>query len=554
MSTGFRRGMAVVAVLLLAGCLLAGQTGVQDIGAARVSSSAGLTSAAEQCHPYSLLPKVPDMIYDNDVGVSGIISPGDFAGLGDRIFPRGNVANFGSQTQTNIAAIFVIYDSAAGARVYGPETVDVASLDSGEVATVTFPLWDPPLEERVYFDTMVTVLQGDEDTTNDWKAGRFSIAVWGERHLTYNDGETGLQGGYTWVSPSYSIGVRFPGPCPVTQIAVGLLGYSYKPAGPYPCTCKVRLNDGPDGMPGTTVWEQPLMFYTDSGRDYINYVVLDPPATVTSDSFYVTWKPQEVAPPYPSFDWDEPIQTGNDFGTDPGYENWGALDIGGAATDAKGDLIIDAYSAGQVLDGLPKGIAIPQGQFDSIATFVPQLVVMNAGLLGRDDIMTRLFITGPSDDGDTVYAGTANTGPVQSCETRTATFTDSVTLTTGNYTMTGITLLPYDGRTGNDTLVRPFTVGLGVADAKAGPRRASVSIAPNPLARTATVRYALPGAGFAALDVYDAAGQKMLSQTITAGRVGTTSLDLSKLQAGVYIVKVNAGSFSSTQKLVVQHR
>jgi hypothetical protein len=56
------------------------------------------------------------------------------------------------------------------------------------------------------------------------------------------------------------------------------------------------------------------------------------------------------------------------------------------------------------------------------------------------------------------------------------------------------------------------------------------------------------------LDVYDAAGQKVLAQTITAGRAGTTSLDLSKLQAGVYIVKVNAGNFSSTQKLVVQHR
>jgi hypothetical protein len=57
-----------------------------------------------------------------------------------------------------------------------------------------------------------------------------------------------------------------------------------------------------------------------------------------------------------------------------------------------------------------------------------------------------------------------------------------------------------------------------------------------------------------ALDVYDAAGQKVLAQTIVAGRAGTTSLDLSKLQSGVYIVKVDAGSFHGTQKLVVQHK
>ena len=141
----------VVACLLLAAGLFAGQANVQNFAAARALSSRGLTSPVDQGRPGSLSPKDLGIMYDNDVGVWGIISPGDYAGFGDRVLPRGRVANFGSQAQTDIAVICVIYDSAAGARVYGPETVDVARLDSGEVRTVTFPFWDAPKQEKVYF-------------------------------------------------------------------------------------------------------------------------------------------------------------------------------------------------------------------------------------------------------------------------------------------------------------------------------------------------------------------------------------------------------------------
>jgi len=539
MSTRFRREMAVVLCLLLAGGLFAGQAGVQYVGTASMQVGPGPS------------PKVLGIMFDNDVGVSDIIWPGDYAGFGDRIFPRGRVANFGSQAQVDIAVICVIYDSAAGARVYGPETVDVASLDSGEVCTVTFPFWDPPMEEKVYFDTMMTVLQGDEDTTNDWKAGRFTVAVWGERHLTYNDGESDWEVCYTWTTPNYSLGVRFPGPCAVSKIAVGLSTYPGAQGDPYPCTCKVRLNDGANGMPGTIVWEQPLMLHGDSSG-YINYVVLDPPAEVTSDSFYVTWKPQQVANPFLSADEDAPIQIGNDFGTRPGDETWGPLNIGGEETDSNVDLIIDAYYDAPVLDGSPKEIAAPPEQLDSNTTFTPQVVVKNAGLLDRDDIGARFFIISASD-GDTIYSGVANSGPIQAGETQVVTFADSVTPATGSYTMTCVTLLPYDGRCGNDTLTRPLTVGpTGVAEDKKAVGRASFTIVPNPLARTATVRYSLPEAGLVTLDVYDVTGRTVLSRTIAARGVGAEALDLRELKAGVYMVKVKADGFSSTQKLVVE--
>jgi hypothetical protein len=53
--------------------------------------------------------------------------------------------------------------------------------------------------------------------------------------------------------------------------------------------------------------------------------------------------------------------------------------------------------------------------------------------------------------------------------------------------------------------------------------------------------------------VFDVAGRTVLNQTIAAGRTGTASLDLRQLEAGVYLVKVTAEGFSTTQKLVVEH-
>jgi len=489
----------------------------------------------------------------DDVGVLDILSPHDLVGFGDTIFPRGRVTNCGSQAQVDIPVTFVIYDSATGARVYA-ETVYVARLDTGEVRTVAFPSWVPPVEDKVYFDTMATALPGDDYPANDWKAGRFAVAAWAEGRMTYNDGACGGYG-YTWTSPNYTLGVRFPGPCPVTKLAIGLTGYSNDPGGPYPCTCKVRLNDGTDNMPGTVVWSSPMMLRSAGyPNDYINYIALDPPADVTSDSFYVTWKPQQVANPFLCADTDEPLQVGNDFGTIPGAEVFHPLALG-PETDSSADLLIDAYSYGPVLDGTPEEIASPREQLDSGTTFIPQVMVKNAGLLDRDNIMaTFRIVRYLGGDSLEFYSGVANSGPIRAGETRTAAFADSVTLHVGNYTMTSVTWLLHDGRPANDTLVRPLSVGLGIADVNLVPGRASVSIAPNPLARTATVRYSLPEPGLVTFSVYDVTGRVVLSRKIAAKRVGAEALDLRELEAGVYIVKVRADGFSTTQKLVVQRQ
>ena len=80
-----------------------------------------------------------------------------------------------------------------------------------------------------------------------------------------------------------------------------------------------------------------------------------------------------------------------------------------------------------------------------------------------------------------------------------------------------------------------------------------VTIAPNPLATGfAALRYSLPMAGPARLSVHNVAGQKVMEQTLVAGRSGSVSLDLRHLSNGVYLVRFSSEGFVSSQKLVVQ--
>jgi hypothetical protein len=80
-----------------------------------------------------------------------------------------------------------------------------------------------------------------------------------------------------------------------------------------------------------------------------------------------------------------------------------------------------------------------------------------------------------------------------------------------------------------------------------------LSIAPNPLAGGfASLSYSLPRAGAVQVTVCDVAGRTVTAQTMAAGRSGSAPLDLRRLSAGVYLVKISSDSFSATQKLVLQ--
>ena len=131
-----------------------------------------------------------------------------------------------------------------------------------------------------------------------------------------------------------------------------------------------------------------------------------------------------------------------------------------------------------------------------------------------------------------------------------------------NYRVSGVpgedTIEPLDKnqwymlpRTGSQVMFTDSFVGIAERPGLAAP--AALRTSPNPLAGGfATVRYSLPGAGPATLCVYDVTGRTALTQKLAAGRTETASLDLRKLGAGVYFLKVTTDCFTATQKLVVQ--
>jgi len=80
------------------------------------------------------------------------------------------------------------------------------------------------------------------------------------------------------------------------------------------------------------------------------------------------------------------------------------------------------------------------------------------------------------------------------------------------------------------------------------------SISPNPVTSSFTsIRYALPKAGPVSVTVFDVAGRSVFF-TWSLGHltIGSLPLDLRGLSAGVYLVRLDADGYSSSQKLVVQ--
>jgi aminopeptidase N len=113
----------------------------------------------------------------------------------------------------------------------------------------------------------------------------------------------------------------------------------------------------------------------------------------------------------------------------------------------------------------------------------------------------------------------------------------------------------------NDWLLDRHTVHLGIADAGAGagPVRARIAeCGPNPAAGSVRLACLLPRGGAASLRVYDANGRLVRTFFDGVQPAGTRSVAWDRtddggrrLGAGVYLVRLNAGSASESRKLVL---
>jgi hypothetical protein len=106
----------------------------------------------------------------------------------------------------------------------------------------------------------------------------------------------------------------------------------------------------------------------------------------------------------------------------------------------------------------------------------------------------------------------------------------------------------------------PLTAGTagrsGVLASVSDRRRTGFAITPNPLRAgfatlTASGQAARWSSGPVVVSIYDASGRRVLRSSFGLG-ASSLRLDLRPLSPGVYVVKLTADSFSTTQKLVVQ--
>ena len=132
---------------------------------------------------------------------------------------------------------------------------------------------------------------------------------------------------------------------------------------------------------------------------------------------------------------------------------------------------------------------------------------------------------------------------------------------------------PSAARTGNPQSWVAETMSEGQANARTAPRFEIIVITgnvvagegdtpttfaleaarPNPTAGQATVRFAMPDAGSVTVAVYDLLGRQvaMLAEGNLAAGWHTASLDASSLSAGLYVVRMTAGTFAATQRVTV---
>ena len=159
------------------------------------------------------------------------------------------------------------------------------------------------------------------------------------------------------------------------------------------------------------------------------------------------------------------------------------------------------------------------------------------------------------------YADSA-TATLAAGATDTLTFTDWAAGTAGTYAVKCTTELAGDEDSANDlvedsVIVRPSA---GISEGRSLPLAFSLDqVLPNPTGGRASIRYGLPRPAVVNLSVYSTAGT--LVNTITNGTQSpgwyTVTWDgrdsrNRKVGAGIYLLRLEAGPFTSTRKLVVQ--
>ncbi len=209
--------------------------------------------------------------------------------------------------------------------------------------------------------------------------------------------------------------------------------------------------------------------------------------------------------------------------------------------------------AGEAHDVGVAVITAPVDTVDTGAYVDPKVVVSNFGT-SDETFLTRLTIGAAYTDTMTITLGSGVSD--------TLTFAEWVSRPAGTYAVKCSTGLAGDADPGNDVAARTVYVvaGAGIEEGRGLPAVFRLDhILPNPTGGRTSVRYGLSAPAAVNLSVYSAAGT--LVRTIAVGTQNPgwyetawdgTDIRGRRVGTGVYLMRLEAGAFTSTRKLVVQ--
>lgn len=383
--------------------------------------------------------------YDNDVGVSSIISPTASHAANVLMTPQANVKNYGVLGQSNFAVVCSIFGQ-DGITVRHQNT-QIISLAGGRDTTVSFTSWTPTIGETLNVK-IATGLVGDENLANNIRTRKTFVSVvvdagvtaiarpatTEQKRITFTPEVTVVNNG------SFTADVPVIAEIWTTKLSESFTSLTFPPTG-----WQVHNRDGATGTPPNlyqwqrrTTREIPWDFdpYSLPACAGVRYH-----STIRSDDWLVTPGISVSTGDILVF-----MEQGDDYWQD-------TLEVWVTTTGQTPD---DFLNNGTRLDVFRMSLGVWGQKTYSLSAYAGQTIYigfrywcLNEFYAALDDITVLNQVYRDS------VAVTVEPGvPAQ------ATFAPHTIMTTGNYIFNSYTKLPGDMNTANNLMTRNFTVEL----------------------------------------------------------------------------------------------
>ncbi len=434
----------------------------------------------------------------------------------------GRIKNSGTIPANNFPVACTVYNS-AGVAVYN-STVIVPTLAVGRETTLNFiPNWTPNTD-GVYIIAVHSLLSGDMRPSNDRQIREAQVCS-SPAELRYDDGEADnawafYRRGNGWANkftPPYY-------PCQLTAIKYFLWGSNWPVPGGNRLVAKVLDDDGPNGFPGTVLYQDTITI----ARGQYNTINLPTPLTFNSGSFYVAYIQPDT--------WIYSPGLGSDEDAPFALERYIYLvdSLRWFYNPDYGEWMIRAVIQSLVYDVGCTRIISPTGTIQEGTPITPACSVYNYGNQ-TVSYSVRMRI-------GTVYNQTASVSAHTPGTLRYLTFPTWTAGPVGTHPVTCTTELSGDINPGNDRRTGSVEVTPPVYLSEEIKKITGIRILPNPTRGITKISFQ----GEAILRIYNAYGELVYSSKSKKGY-----FPIGKLPAGIYLLRFSAKGVKEERKLIV---